>query len=498
MQQSRIAAILTLSLYGLMFMLAIPYRTQAAEQLVTVTGSLQEAIDAANPGDTLVLEAKAYSGKIDIAVSGTAQAPITIRGAGLDASTIQGGVVVDGSYLVLEDLTVDVGGADDDGVDINAPSHDVTLRRVHLHNGSGYGVRVGTDVTSVLIEQCVINNFDAGTSDAHGVGILTASNVTIKGCEIYGNSGDAIQVNTPDYPGYNRFATNIHIEGNRLHDNRENAVDIKSTDGLVFHNNLLWGYHAVSSSSGMAIQVQYGARNIVLTSNQIWASVEGIEVSRGVKSGTSYPIAPSNVLIAGNLIHDIVDDSGGDSGSGSGIVVRESSNVRVYNNTVVNTAGSAIYVGISSDGSYASGLNVRNNVLDGRLNDVRLSYDKTAGMTFDYNHYMNGIVNEKSLGDFVAAGYEAHATTGNPQLDANWQPITGSPLIDSGTPVDLEFQGAAPDRGWSELASAAPPPMPDPDPGSDPDPDPDPNPQPPVLDPDVYKYHAFLPILSEE
>jgi hypothetical protein len=467
-----------IALAGLIYMLAIPYGAQAGARLVSVDGSLQDAVDAARPGDTLVLSAKTYTGKVSIAVSGTPDMPITIRGAGIDASVIGGAVEVEGAYVVLEDFAVDVGGADDDGVNIKAPAHDISLRRLHLHNGSGYGVRVGTDTSGILIEQCVINNFNAGSSDAHGVGILTATNVTIKNCDIYNNSGDAIQVNTPDYPGYGRFATNIYVEGNRLHDNRENAIDIKSTDGLVFHNNLMWGYHAVSSSSGMAIQVQYDARNIVVTSNQVWASVEGIEITRGVKSGESYPVAPSNILIAGNLIHDIVDDPGGDSGSGSGIVVRESSNVRVYNNTIVGTAGSAIYVGISSNGSYVSRLDVRNNVLAGRLNDVRLAYDKTSGMTFDYNHYVNGIVNQKSLTSFVTAGFEAHATSGDPLLDAAWAPVAGSPLIDSGVPVELIFQGAAPDRGWGELAGSTPPAMPVPA---------------PVLDPDVYKYQIFLP-----
>jgi hypothetical protein len=469
-QRSKLALILITTLFGLCLSLHGSPTARAEQLQIAVTGSLQAAVDAARPGDTLVLAAKTYSEKISIEVSGEAQAPITIKGAGMGASVISGSVTVVGSNIVLEDLAVDVGGADDDGVDVKAPAKHVTLRRVHLQNGTGYGVRVGNDVDGVLIEGCTINNFDAGSQDAHGVGIMTASNVTITGCEIFGNSGDGIQVNTPDYAGYNRVARNIRIEGNRIHDNRENALDIKSTDGLVFHNNQAWGYHTVDSSTGMAVQVQYGARNIVLTGNQIWDSVQGIEVTRGVKNGAAYPIAPSNVLIAGNLIRAIVDDGGGDSGNGSGIIVRISSNVRIYNNTVINVAGAAIYVGFSESGQ-AAGLDVRNNVLGGVVNDLRISLEDASGVVVDYNHYVNGKVNEESLSDWTATGLERHATSGDPKLDASWRPAVGSPLIDSGIHVELSFLGGAPDRGWGELATAPVPVQRD------------------------YQYQAYLPML---
>src|SRR5262249_53205892 len=155
-------------------------------------------------------------------------------------------------------------------------------------------------------------------------------------------SGDAIQSNTPDYPGYGRFASDILIEHNWLHDNRENALDIKSTHRLVARYNQMWGFAAVRSSAGMAVQVQYDAQDITIADNHIWDASEGIEVSRGTKNGVFYPLAPQRVLIDGNLLHDIgafhgvPGDSSGqfhlylplalnghaDSGAGSGIVVR--------------------------------------------------------------------------------------------------------------------------------------------------------------------------------
>lgn len=431
--------------------LVTPAAPVYAQRTIKVTGSLQEAINAALPGDVLLLAAKTYNEDILIRRAGKATAPITLRGAGPGRSIILGTIRVEASFWQLQDFEVNANGSDRDAIKISLSAHDIKIRRVHLHNGRGYGVRVGNDVARVLIDSCRINNFDAGEKDAHGVGIMTASDVTIRRCNISHTSGDAIQVNTPDYPGYNRFASTILIEQNQLHETRENALDIKSTHGLIARNNMIWGFHAVDTSDGMAIQVQYDARDIQLLNNQIWSAAEGIEVSRGSKNGTAYPLAPQRILIAGNLIRDLVADPNGDSGSGSGIVIRTSSEVRIYNNTTRQIPRSGVYVSVSQSGQYPQKLDIRNNALAGAKSDLTFSFaPKLApGLIVNHNHYVGGRFNGGSLATWTALGYERHATTGNPQLDPNTLlPLAGSPLIDSGTNVGLPFNGAAPDRGW--------------------------------------------------
>jgi hypothetical protein len=310
----------------------------------------------------------------------------------------------------------------------------------------------------VAIEDTEIDHFDAGDSDAHGVGIMTASDVVIRRCNIHHNSGDAIQSNTPDYPGYGRFASTILIEDSQLHDNRENALDVKSTRGLTFRNNQLWGFRAVSSSDGMAIQVQYDAQHIQVIGNRVWDSVVWIEVSQGEKGGTPYPAAPRDVLIAGNLFHDLMADSGGDSANGSGIVIRTSTSVRVYNNTVLRAAGSGLYLSKSGTGVPPTDIDIRNNAFAGTGNDMRFAVQPTtvSGLIVDYNHYMSGRVDGVALSIWLAKGYERHATTGDPGLNELSLPQINSPLHDSGTNVGLPFTGSQPDRGWGEAISAVP------------------------------------------
>src|SRR5262249_13334140 len=163
------------------------------------TGSLQAAVDAALPGDVLALQNRAYDERVLIGHAGTAAAPITIAGAGAGLSVLHGTVLVrsTAAFWRLQDLEVDADGSSNDGVRLEQFSHDIGLYRMRIHNDTGYGVRVGNDVGSVLIQDSEIDHFDAGTKDAHGVGIMTASGVTIRGCDIHHNSGDSIQSNTP-------------------------------------------------------------------------------------------------------------------------------------------------------------------------------------------------------------------------------------------------------------------------------------------------------------
>lgn len=421
--------------------------------------ALQAALAAARPGDTIELGAQTYSGDLRLTASGGPGAPITLRGAPEGGTKLAGTIRVEGSFWTIQGIEVDAGGSSRDAIRLDTAVHDIAIRYVHLHNGRGYGVRVGNDVARVTIEDSTIEHFDAGDQDAHGVGIMTASEVVVRRCDIFATSGDAIQVNTPDYPGYGRAARNIVIEQNKLHHTRENALDIKSTHGIAVRNNLAWSFAAVDSSDGMAIQVQYDARDVQIVGNQIWAAVEGIEVSRGVKNGTPYPLAPQNVLIAGNLIHSLVADPNGDSGSGSGIVVRTSTAVRLYHNTVLDVPGAAVYVSYSASGQYPQGLDIRNNVLGGAANDLSFNFDpkQAAGLIVDHNHYRGGRVSGGGLSRWLALGWERHATSGDPQVDpVSRRPRGASPLVDSGADLGMAFTGEAPDRGWGEFAGGTP------------------------------------------
>jgi hypothetical protein len=461
---------------GLLLAAFAPFAARSsygAGRTLVVAGTLQSAVNAALPGDVLVLQNRIYTERVFIGRAGTAAAPITITGAGRGRSVLLGTVTLrsTAAFWRLQDMDVNANGGDKDAIRIETAAHDISLQRMHIYNGTAYGVRIGNDAANVLIEESEIDHFDAGDQDAHGIAIMTASNVTIRRCDIHHTSGDAIQSNTPDYPGYGRFASNILIERNRLHESRENALDVKSTHGLTARNNQMWGFAVVSSSAGMAIQVQHDAQDILIEGNQVWNSAQGIEVTRGKKNGTYYPTAPQRVTIAGNLFRDLGTGPGagpgvrpfaaylplmptptatGDSGDASGIIIRTSTNVKVYNNTVLRAGRAGLYLGASPDDDYPRAVDVRNNVLEGVENDLDYAYDpdNIAQLIVDYNHYVGGRVGNGGLSAWLSMGYEHHPTSGDPRLDSSLLPRLDSLLRDSGVYVGRPFTGSAPDRGW--------------------------------------------------
>src|SRR4051812_47379564 len=101
---------------------SVPATRAAGPRSTVVVGSLQAAVDAAIPGDILLLRATAYVEQVIIRRSGTAAAPITLAGAGVGRSIVRGGLRLQGAASWrIQDLDVDAAG---DAVRLEAPAQD--------------------------------------------------------------------------------------------------------------------------------------------------------------------------------------------------------------------------------------------------------------------------------------------------------------------------------------------------------------------------------------
>jgi hypothetical protein len=437
----------------------------AGDAETPVTGTLAAAIAAVRPGSILTLEPRVYAeGHLQIGASGTPDAPIIVRG--MAGSQLNGRITFGPgvAHWRLEGFGIDGESIKKDGqvdaVRIGPGAHSITIQRMTLRNGPMYGVRVEDGAHDVAITDSTIAGFWNEGTDAHGIGVQAASAITITGNTLSGNSGDGVQLHTNDTLSSTRVASSVVIAGNTIFGNRENAIDIKSAHGVAIVGNVLHT-HLNTKGEGIAIQIQYGARDIDIRSNVITNNLMGIELTRGKKDGADYPRAPSNVRIIGNLIRDsIFDPTFSNAGNGTGIVLRGGTNVIVANNTVYNAQNAGMYMGVNSAGELTQGLFTRNNVLGGARNDLNYNadFDKQGGPVFAHNHYVGGRVRDKALAQWAGSSTplrDAAASSGDPKLDANGLPIAGSPLIDSGVDLGLSLphSGAAPDRGWSEFAA---------------------------------------------
>jgi hypothetical protein len=437
----------------------------SADSEIPATGTLAAAIAAARPGSILTLEPRIYAeGHLQITASGAPDAPITVRGApGAQLNgriTFAPGV----AHWRLEGFAIDGESIKKDGqvdaIRIGPGAHNIAIQRMTLRNGPMYGVRVEDAAHDISVQNSMISGFLNEGTDAHGIGVQAASAITITGNTLSGNSGDGVQLHTNDTSSATRVASSIVIAGNTIFGNRENAIDIKSAHGVAIVGNVLHT-HLNTKGEGIAIQIQYGARDIDIRANVITNNLMGIELTRGKKDGADYPRAPANVRIIGNLIRDsIFDPTFSNAGNGTGVVLRGGTNVIVANNTVYAAQNAGMYMGVNSAGELTQGLIVRNNVLDGARNDLNYNadFDKRGGPVFTHNHYVGGRVRDKTLPQWIGSTTpmrDAAATSGDPKLDANGMPIAGSPLIDSGADLgmNLPYSGGAPDRGLGEFAS---------------------------------------------
>jgi hypothetical protein len=457
----RVFTIAAATLFSLAFPLACLPIAQAAQHSVLVTGTLRDALAAAAPGAILILEPRIYAeGHLEITISGSADRPITLRGAGAARSTVAGRFTLKPgvSHWQFEDFTIDATGQTVDAIRVNSGNGNLTLQRLRLFGGSMYGIRLEDGVHDVRIDGCDISAFRNSGKDSHGIGLQVNTAITITNNTIHGNSGDGVQSHTNDTPSAANWASGIVVANNTIFANGENAIDVKSTHGMLIQANHMFSYTAATGGEGIAVQIQYDAQDIEIRGNVIHAAVMGIELTRGRKEGVDYPKAPSNVRIVGNLMRDLVYEAAfSNAGNGSGIVIRGSNTVIVSNNTVLRAPIAAMYMGAGSTGELAQGIVARNNIFHGARNDLNYNsdFDKLGGAVFSHNHFVSARVRDKALPQWISPLRDAHLSGGEAQLDAIGIPAANSPVIDSGLDIGHAFAGSAPDRGWSEFAGNA-------------------------------------------
>jgi hypothetical protein len=175
---------------------------------------------------------------------------------------------------------------------------------------------MGVGSHHLRITRCTIHDFIHPTPpiDAHGISIRAGtSDILIENCHIYRNSGDSIQVTGPEQCGRRPAhlrpapARRITIAGNRMHDDRENAIDIKTSSDIRIEGNVMWGYRPSRTSNGVAVTVHYGSQRISITDNHIARSHTGIAVHRGQIDQHPHPLQPSDIVVSDNVIEGATD-----------------------------------------------------------------------------------------------------------------------------------------------------------------------------------------------
>ena len=206
--------------YTFSLLILLPILSFAATYYVDDSGSngdgslsnpfnnFSDALNAAQPGDVIMVLPGTYSQDINTERSGQPGQRIVIQAYDPAnrplISTGGGALSIDHSYITVDGLIFDGEFDGSDVVKISSGGDNTILRNCEIRNGTKDGIDMN-EADDVLIENCEIHHMLGGSLsnqvDAHGIVATGEQNLTIRGCNIYYTSGDCFQTDpNRDYP----------------------------------------------------------------------------------------------------------------------------------------------------------------------------------------------------------------------------------------------------------------------------------------------------------
>ena len=377
-------------------------------------GRIQEAIDAARPGDVIVVGRGTYVESLRSVRAGLPGAPIRVRADAARGDVLvthAGGRVltVNHASLIVEGLVFDGQYGPDDAIRVDGGAAQLVLRDLEVRRSSGDLIDLATP-RGVLIERCLLHhalNPANGRADAHGIVAGAVQDLTIRDTEIHTFSGDGIQIDPGRAaPGWNRMTierTRIWLSPLAAPANGfpagtvpgENAIDTKSGAAfpratLLVRDSDAWGFRGGLIDNMAAFNIK---ENVEATFDGV--TVHDSEIAFRVRGATSTAPAGAWVAVRNAVVY------------GTGTAFRYENDIerlRIVNSTI----GRNVPRAFRAAESHSRGLEVRNLLVLGTLPSEAAS--QRSNLAAGPNAFVNSAADDYRL-------------------------VRGSPAIDAGIPI---------------------------------------------------------------
>ncbi|MFI9389023.1 right-handed parallel beta-helix repeat-containing protein [Kutzneria sp. NPDC052558] len=270
--------------------------------------TVQAAADAARPGDTVAIEAGAYSGGLTIHHDGAAGRPIRFTGVGGTAVlTGESGPLAIGGHGWLEFRNLTVAGSTSFGVYADG-AHDLVFDRFGV-DGSKDGGLVLVESKHVRITGCDIHGTNSrGTSADHeALSIASGSeDVEVSGCRVHDNGEEGIDVKYDDN-------AHVRVHNNIVTGNRGPNIYVDSSSIVDIYDNVVSGAHN-ETKAGIGLAVEDYSETRLLSRVRVFDNLSTGNAQAGLSlwvesTGTMRDLTIVNNTFAGNATGSVRIDA---------------------------------------------------------------------------------------------------------------------------------------------------------------------------------------------
>lgn len=265
--------------------------------------SIQAAVNAARPGDTVLVHDGNYRG-FTVYTSGKPSSPITIRAAGngavIDRPNGNGeGITLNNAhYVIIEGFTVT--GMPRAGIASHKasaawPMRGVIVRRNTVRNSASTNIYLSQTADS-LIE----GNLASGSLSSHGIYLANggSDNTVLRGNRCFGNAKNGIHFNGDSSMGGDGLHRGLILENNIMHGNTANGLDMDGVQDSLVRNNLIYG-NGRNALRAFRIDGAAGPKNLKIVNNTLLATPGGgwaLKMSQDLGGHTIF----NNIMLSDN------------------------------------------------------------------------------------------------------------------------------------------------------------------------------------------------------